>query len=130
MPRKKKVVESIEKCEANCQCAEPSQIPSRPREDKNPIQEEQVKADEDFQVGYMVGVKNDGSFFFRPFGNKQGLTSLLGIHRFATISVEAQEDRVLGTGDALIHELANILGSLNQKLDVVVAKLTAPKDKL
>jgi hypothetical protein len=102
----------------------------QPPEPETTLPPQSFDPDRDLQIGYMVGVQNDGQFFWRVFGTKKEFTGLLGVHQFASANIEAHKQNVLTTGDALTRELINLIAQLNQKIDFIAAKITAPKNQL
>lgn len=92
--------------------------------DKQP-ESQQVNVDE-MKIAYLVGLQPDGNFLFQVFGQNQGLVELLGLHVHATQRIQILQQQKLGTGDALVVELAKGLQAIDQKLDTLL-KTIVPK---
>lgn len=90
--------------------------------DQEGQQPQQVNVDE-MQIAYLVGLQPDGNFFFQVFGKSQGLVELLGLHTHATQRLQVIQQQKMGTGDALVVELAKGLQAMDQKLDALLKNL-------
>jgi len=83
-----------------------------------------------FKVGFLVGVKQDGSFDFNVFGKEQGIVELMGLCNFATNQVNLLADNSLKQGLPL---LANMLASISREVNELKKKMedqSAPNNKL
>lgn len=86
--------------------------------------------DDSFNVGYMVGLNNEGQFVFQVFGAKKGLIELMGINNYANEQVKKVFSEYQGTGDKLVVEVGRLVSNLNQKFDNLVKVLLPPTNKL
>lgn len=75
----------------------------------------------EMDVGYLVGLKPDGTFVFEVIGDKPGLVQLLGLHKYAEHRLEVAKDINQGYGIPL---LAQTLSQIQQMMKVVLNMMT------
>ena len=93
-------------------------------------EEEPFDLNKSLAIGYIAGVKKDGNFMFELFGYDKTLTSLLGVHNIATQRIEAEKQKNMVSGDALVVQIGNLVVQLNQKMDRLIGLLEKPQNKL
>jgi len=101
---------------------EPEVQEEKPQEEP----EKQVISLDDVKIGYIVGLREDGSLFFDSFGSNKGLVEILGLHAYATKRVNAIYDTNQVAGDQLTREVGRGVAFLHQKVDVI-QQVVAPK---
>jgi hypothetical protein len=66
------------------------------------------------KCGYVIGVREDGSFIFDVLGTSPGIVELLGLHAIVDERLQARMDRQLGGKFSLVitklNELATLMG--------------------
>ena len=103
--------------------------------DKKPIKPETEEAKEpgvsdNFHYGYIVGLTKEDRFVFESFGDKIGFTELTGIHKYATLEVSRQEDKIFMTRDALTNEVGKAVAALSQQIGQLTQLLSQPQNKI
>lgn len=107
-------------------------VKKKTKEVKAPPGQEKEKtySNEDFKVGYAVGMTPEGEFVFQVFGKDTGLVELLGIHRYGGMRVKQIFESKQMTGDALVHEVGKAVRALNLRIDQLIGSQTKPNNEL
>jgi hypothetical protein len=82
------------------------------------------------EICILAGIKSDGNFMFEIMGTRQTLTNLLGLRDLINTRVELEEQKLMGTGEAITRQTAQLLISLAQKVDQVLASVKKPDNQL
>jgi hypothetical protein len=96
-------------------------------------QTENVKEMPPLACGYVVGLQEDGKFFFEVLGNNNGLLQLLGLHSYAGHRIDCVKDVNQGTGFPVLAQqnlqIAEVLKQISQDLKKLLpsdSKLATP----
>lgn len=93
-------------------------------------EEKKVQTTDDFKVGYIVALKEDGNFLFELIGKQHGLVELLGLHKYAEGKVLSILNKAQGTGDVLMHELGGLIFQLSSKVEKIIKAVVKPENEL
>lgn len=86
--------------------------------------------DKETKFCIIAGVKNNDDFLFEVKGTEQTLTNLLGVKDLIITRVEMEKQKLMGTGDHLTHQIGQLLLTLTQKMDQILALVKKPDNQL
>ena len=82
---------------------------------------------DDLEVGYVVGLTDEGNFIFDVFGKRKGLVEILGLQQHAAFKIQSIYNQTQVAGDSLVNEVGKGISTLHQKIDQLLAVI-APKE--
>lgn len=104
------------------------QTPATPPTETPP--EQKIFNLSDLQLGYVIGVKEDGNFMFDIVGKQPTLVGLLGLHKFAESKIKNVLDANENQGDKLLLDVARTVAVLAQEMSKLANSLKKPDNLL
>ena len=93
----------------------PAEAPTEPTNPKP----QQKDLEDEFEVGYVVGITTEGKLFWKPIGTKKTLIGLLGTHEFASLKIKNVLEIQQQCGDKITADVADLVVELHKKFDTL-----------